>query len=270
MHDVLLLSAAGCYLAAAILLFRGLFADADSKPAAPALIAAAGVVLHASAQAQHWLISSPVEVSFLNVLSLCALVIVALLLFAAATPNRLFAAGMISLPMATLMLLAEWAFDAPGNILRDVTPGIGLHVVSSVMAFGFLALAGVYALFVAVIDHFLRQHQLNRFVRALPALDVLESLLFTLVLLGFGLLTLSLLTGFVFVSDLFAQHLAHKTVLSILAWFVFGTLLWGRRFRGWRGRTAVRMTIGGVLLLILAYFGSKLVLEVLLDKEWNS
>lgn len=203
-------------------------------------------------------------------LSLCALVIVALLLFAAVTPNRLFAAGLIALPLATLMLLAEWAFDAPGNILKDVTPGIGVHVVSSVMAFGFLALAGVYAVFVAVIDHFLRQHQLNRFVRALPALDVLESLLFTLVKLGFLLLTVSLTTGFLFINDLFAQHLAHKTVLSILAWVVFGVLLWGRRFRGWRGRTAVRMTIGGVLLLMLAYFGSKLVLEVLLQKEWNA
>ncbi len=269
MHDVLLLSAAGCYVLATVLLYRGLLSDADSRPGAAAVLAAAGVVLHGSAQAQHWLLASPVEVSFLNVLSLCALVVVLLLMIAAVTPNRLFAAGLIALPLAAVVLLAEWAIDAPGNILNDVTPAIGVHVVTSVMAFGFLALAGVYAVFVAVIDHFLRAHHLNRLVRALPALDVLESLLFTLVKLGFALLTVSLLSGFLFVNDLFAQHLAHKTVFSMAAWVVFGVLIWGRRFRGWRGRTAVRMTIGGVLLLVLAYFGSKFILEMVLDRSWG-
>lgn len=269
MHDLLLLSAAACYVLAAWLLYRGLLTDADARPRAPAILSAAGVVLHGAAQAQHWFVGGSVEISFLNVMSLCALVVVLLLLFAAITPNRLFAAGLIALPLAAFMLLAEWAVDAPGNILENVTPAIGTHVVSSVMAFGFLGLAGVYAVFVAIIDHFLRHHHLNRMVRALPALDVLESLLFTLVKLGFALLTLSLATGFLFVSDLFAQHLAHKTILSVLAWVVFGVLLWGRRFRGWRGRTAVRMTIGGVLLLILAYFGSKFVLDVLLGENWG-
>jgi ABC-type uncharacterized transport system permease subunit len=122
---------------------------------------------------------------------------------------------------------------------------------------------------VAVIDHALRRHALSRLVRALPALDVLESLLFTLVGLGFALLTVSLLTGFLFVDNLFAQHLVHKTVLSIVAWLLFGTLLCGRLFWGWRGRTAVRLTIGGVMVLILAYFGSKLILETVLGRSWG-
>ena len=269
MHDALLLSAAASYVLAAVLLYRSLLSDAESRSGAAAIVAALGIVLHGAAQAQHWVAPGPIEISFLNVLSLCALVVVVLLLFAAVTPNRLFAAGLIALPLAVLVLIAEWAIDAPGNILEDVSPSVGAHVISSVMAFGFLALAGVYGLFVAVTDHFLRSHHLNRFVRALPALDVLESLLFTLVKLGFALLTLSLATGILFINDLFAQHLAHKTVLSIFAWVLFAVLLWGRRYRGWRGRTAVRLTIGGVLMLILAYFGSKLVLEVLLHEQWG-
>jgi len=269
MHDVFLVSAGACYVLAALLLYRGLLNNADRVPRFPAVLAAAGVVLHGAAQAQHWLLSSPIEVSFLNVLSLCALVVVVLLLVAAVTPNRLFAAGLIALPLAALMILAEWALPAPGNILEDVTPAIGVHVISSVMAFGFLSLAGVYAVFVAITDHFLRRHALNRFVRALPALDVLESLLFTLIKLGFTLLTVSLLSGLLFVNDLFAQHLAHKTLLTILAWVIFGVLLWGRRFRGWRGRTAVRFTIAGVVLLGLGYFGSKLVLELVLGRNWG-
>jgi ABC-type uncharacterized transport system permease subunit len=70
------------------------------------------------------------------------------------------------------------------------------------------------------------------------------------------------------VSDLFAQHLAHKTLLSIIAWLVFGLLLWGRWRYGWRGRKAVWLSLAGIILLLLGYFGSKLVLEVILDRSW--
>ena len=71
-----------------------------------------------------------------------------------------------------------------------------------------------------------------------------------------------------FVQHMFAQHLAHKTVLSITAWAVFAVLLWGRWRFGWRGRTAIRWSLGGFVILALAYFGSKLVLEVLLGRHW--
>ena len=94
-------------------------------------------------------------------------------------------------------------------------------------------------------------------------------LLFQLIAVGFILLTVSLGSGLLFVDNLFEQHLAHKSILSISAWIIFGTLLWGRRAWGWRGRTAVRMTLAGILLLILAYFGSKLVLEVMLGSGWQ-
>lgn len=269
MHDVFGLAAAACYILAAALLYRNLLGRQVKVSRAPAVIAAAGVVCHAVAQAQHWFLYTPLQVSFLNVMSLCALIMVVLLLLAAVTPNRLFAAGLIALPMAGVLLLAEWLVPAPGNILANVSPTIGLHVVSSVMAFSFLGLAAIYAVFVAISDHFLRSHHFNRFVRALPALDVLETLLFTLINLGFILLSISLLTGVLFISDMFAQHLAHKTVLSFMAWVVFGVLLWGRRFRGWRGRTAVRFTLAGIIILTLAYFGSKFILEMLLHQSWG-
>jgi ABC-type uncharacterized transport system permease subunit len=88
--------------------------------------------------------------------------------------------------------------------------------------------------------------------------------------LGFFFLSLSLVTGFMFVDDLLAQHLAHKTLLSIFAWLIFAVLLWGRWRKGWRGRVAVRMTLAGIVLLLLSYFGSKLILEVLLQRSWHS
>jgi ABC-type uncharacterized transport system permease subunit len=82
-------------------------------------------------------------------------------------------------------------------------------------------------------------------------------------------LTLALVTGSFFVEDLFAQHLVHKVALAVVAWVVFGILLLGRWRMGWRGRQALRWTLSGYVLLGLAYFGSKLVLEVILGKHWG-
>ena len=84
-----------------------------------------------------------------------------------------------------------------------------------------------------------------------------------------GAFRLAILSGFTFVENLFAQHLAHKTVFSILALVVFGTLLGGRYFAGWRGARAVRLYLGGFLLLCVAYFGTRLILEQVLNRSWG-
>jgi ABC-type uncharacterized transport system permease subunit len=84
---------------------------------------------------------------------------------------------------------------------------------------------------------------------------------------GFALLSAALLTGILFLEDIFAQHLVHKTLLSIVAWVIFGILLWGRWKFGWRGRKAIGWTLSGFVFLLLAYFGSKLVLELILVRS---
>jgi len=94
-------------------------------------------------------------------------------------------------------------------------------------------------------------------------------MLFQLILVGFILLTLTLITGLWFVRDWLAQHLAHKTILSVTAWVLFGILLWGRWKFGWRGRTAIRWTLAGYLFLILAYFGSRIILEEVFNRHWT-
>jgi ABC-type uncharacterized transport system permease subunit len=205
----------------------------------------------------------------LSLLSLCALVIVLLLCFSVFARESLFDAGLVALPLTILILLIEWLLPVQSIPLDHTTSGTSIHIISSVLAFGFLSIAGVYALFAAVIDHFLRSHHLNALVRSLPPLEVLERLLFQLIATGFILLTVSLFSGLAFVSDLFAQHLVHKTSLSILAWLVFGLLLFGRWRYGWRGRKAVRLCLAGIALLLLSYFGSKLVLENLLGRSWQ-
>ena len=110
----------------------------------------------------------------------------------------------------------------------------------------------------------LRRHAPGGVLRALPPLGDMERLLFQLLGLGFSALTLALLSGMLFLGDLFAPHLLEKTALSIAAWLVIGTLLIGRRRAGWRAQTAVRWTLTGFGLLALGYLGSKFVLEFLL------
>ena len=112
----------------------------------------------------------------------------------------------------------------------------------------------------------MRRREFHGWLKALPPLVQLESLLFRTIAVGFGLLTATLLTGVLFVENLFAQHLVHKTVLSILSWLAFGALLYGRRRHGWRGAKAVRWTLAAMGLLVLAYFGSKGVLELVLHR----
>lgn len=269
-HDVNLLIASAFYLVAAALLFRSIAGRAHGWRVASVAAAFAGVVVHAATLLQYWRSAGLPDVGFLNLLSLCALVIVVMLCASVITRDSLYDAGLVALPLAVVVLALEWALPSQSLFVEITSAGTAVHIVTSVLAFGLLSIAGVYALFVEIIDHFLRRHHLNPLVQALPALSVLERLLFRLIAIGFVLLTLSLGSGLAFVNDLFAQHLAHKTVLSIIAWLVFGTLLWGRWRHGWRGRKAVRFSLAGIFFLLLAYFGSKLVLEVILDRSWWS
>jgi ABC-type uncharacterized transport system permease subunit len=268
MHDFLLLVPAACYLAAVVLLYLSILQSDPAKKKFAILLTCLGLLLHAVDQYQHW---SPKgsEANILSVMSMCAFVVVALLVISVPLRKPLFEAGLVALPIATVVLIGEWAIQPPGRLVSEGEAHVTFHILSSVTAFGVLSIASVYALFVALIDRFLRRHHLNRFIRNLPALQVLERLLFQLIAVGFVLLSVSLGSGLLFIENLFEQHLAHKSILSISAWVVFGTLLWGRRAWGWRGRTAVRMTLAGILLLILAYFGSKLVLEVVLGSGWQ-
>jgi ABC-type uncharacterized transport system permease subunit len=269
MHDKILLITAACYLVATFLLYGAMVERSSRKRMLAAVFTLVGVLLHIWTESHHWISLTSPQVSLLNILSLCALVTVAIPLATFPLRNSLFDAGLVALPLSVLILLAEGTISAPVLEITRVSAHITAHIFSSVIAFGVLSIAGVYALFIALIDRLLRQHSVNKLVQTLPALDKLEELLFHLIKVGFAVLTFSLLTGLVFVEDLFGQHLAHKTILSIFAWLIFALLLWGRWKRGWRGQVAVRMTLAGTAVLLLSYFGSKLVLEVILERSWH-
>lgn len=172
-------------------------------------------------------------------------------------------------PLVSIGVLLLAFHETPANLTTHLSWQMEAHVLLSILAYGLLALAAFQASLLFFQERGLRKHQPGGILRVLPPLAVMEQLLFQTLGAGFALLSLALFSGLIFVENLFAQHLAHKTLLSLFAWLVFAILLWGRWKFGWRGRIAIRWTLAGFFLLVLGYFGSKLVLEVILGMHWG-
>jgi ABC-type uncharacterized transport system permease subunit len=157
------------------------------------------------------------------------------------------------------------------SLAKATEPGWELtaHILLSMGAAGLLFAAAVTALLLVFLDRRLRTRRIAGLPSGMPPLDALEKVMFRFIGAGFVLLTLALFTGFVFVTNLFTQNLVQKTVLSLLAWLIFGVLLIGRVRFGWRGRSAVLWTLSGFGVLAVAYFGVKFVLEYVFGRHWG-
>lgn len=226
----------------------------------------AAVLLHAVVL-YYWIVTpAGVNLGFFNATSLIAWLI-ALLLLLSALVKPVENLGIVLLPLAALTVVLEIIFPSSHIFsIQDGFGGLDLHILISILAASLLSIAAVQAGLLTIQDMHLHQKHPGGFIRALPPLQTGEKLLFQMIGLGFILLSLALITGAIFIENIFAQHLVHKTVLSLIAWIVFATLLLGRWRFGWRGRTAIRWTMSGFATLMLAYFGSKLVLEVILGR----
>jgi len=143
------------------------------------------------------------------------------------------------------------------------------HILVSLFAYGLLTVGCIVAVFALVQDRRLRAGRLSPVNNLFAPLETTERLLFGIAAAGFATLLLAILSGFLFVENLFAQHLVHKTALSLLALVLFGILIAGRHFAGWRGRAAVLLYLWGFVILCLAYFGSRFVLENILGRTWG-
>jgi ABC-type uncharacterized transport system permease subunit len=176
--------------------------------------------------------------------------------------------GLVLFPLAGFSVLAAASFQHDVLLMSDQSWPLDMHIVTSMLAYSLLGVAALQAAVLYLQERRLREGKAGGVLAALPPLQEMERFMFQLIAAGFALLTLSLLTGLFFVQDFMSQHLVHKAVLSLLAWAVFAVLLWGRWKFGWRGRLAVRWTLIGFGSLLLAYFGSKLVLELILGRHW--
>lgn len=179
-------------------------------------------------------------------------------------------AGIAAVLLAIAGLVAATTDEGARSFaLKEHSWELTAHIVLSTTAYALLTIAAAMAIALALLDRRLRSRKPLGWLSILPSVEALEGATFQAIGAGFAILTLALFSGFIFVQDLFAQDLSRKTILSCLAWIVFAILLIGRRKFGWRGRTAVRWTLSGFVLLVLAYFGSRIVLEGILGRHWG-
>ncbi|MDJ0905498.1 MAG: cytochrome c biogenesis protein CcsA [Woeseiaceae bacterium] len=231
------------------------------------LFAAAGVGLHAHGLIGDMVQANGLSVSLAGAVSLIGLQLAVIGLFGALDPNlRGMAAG--------LLLLAAVA-TIPMDMQPDVPMSSGLswqiqaHILIAMFAYGLLTAGAIIAIFALVQDRRLKAGVLSSGNQLFAPLETTEKMLFSVTAAGFSVLLLAVLSGFAFVENLFAQHLAHKTAFSLLALLLFGILVAGRLFAGWRGKRAVYLYLWGFAFLCVAYFGARYVLEELLNRSWS-
>ncbi len=209
-------------------------------------------------------IGEPLTLSFISLGSYVTWFL-SLILFITTLNRKIESLAIPILPITMFSILAVMLFGADTQNTINMKSGLGLHILSSLLAYSTLMLASFQALLLAVHNNHLHARKNTNFIRSLPSLENMEHLLVRFIKIGVILLTIGLLTGFYFLENLFGSGIAHKTILSIVAWVVFSILLFGRWKYGWRGKTAVRWTLGGFIVLMLAFFGTKFVQEFVLD-----
>jgi ABC-type uncharacterized transport system permease subunit len=264
MQTTLFIAAALLYAVCALLPTR--------QGAAISGVTAAAWALHGAALWPDLVSNGSLRVGFAFMLSAALWVSVA----AYWLENRNFALdGLRRMVMPCAALAAVLPPLFPGSLMpvQAQSPAFGWHVAVAVMAYSTLTIAAFHAVLMALQEARLHTRTakggfLAGAIDQLPALLTMEKLLFRMISIGFILLSLTVLSGVVFSEQLFGKALRwdHKNVFALLSWLLFAALLAGRRWRGWRGKTALRFTLAGFATLALAYVGSRFVFEVVLHR----
>ena len=207
------------------------------------------------------------DLSIGNAAAMIGLELAVIGLVAAIEPTlRGISGGLIFLAALTVLLMGPSGEAYSGVVL---TWQVRAHILVALLSYGLLTVGTIVAIYALAQERRLRAAKLSPVNQLFAPLETTEKLLFGVAAAGFVGLTLTIVSGSSFVVDLAEQHLVHKFGLSVLAWLVFGTLLVGRHFKGWRGKRAVRLYLGGFAVLCLAYFGSRLILEEIFQRSWS-
>jgi ABC-type uncharacterized transport system permease subunit len=182
--------------------------------------------------------------------------------------QRLDGLQMLIMPVAAVAVLMPALLPATQSLPNTELFAFRAHIIVSLAAYSLFTIASLHVLLMAIIERRLHTGIVPAPLQRMPPLLTMEKLLFRIILAGFVLLTLTLASGIVFSEELFgkAARFNHKTVFGVVSWLIFGALLAGRYGYGWRGRVAMRWTLTGFLMLILAYIGSRFVVEVILGR----
>ncbi|MDH3613815.1 MAG: cytochrome c biogenesis protein CcsA [Gammaproteobacteria bacterium] len=238
----------------------------------PLLVAAvgfsvAGLMLHGQGLYVEINKVSGLSVSLAGAVSLIGLQLALIGLLGALEPTlRGMTAGLLLLAaVATIPIDMQPKIET----VLDLSWQMQAHILIAMFAYGLLTAGAIVAVFALIQNRRLRAGKLSSANYLFAPLETTEKMLFGVAAAGFSGLLLAVLSGFAFVENLFAQHLVHKTAFSLLALLLFGVLVAGRVFAGWRGKRAVYLYLWGFAFLCLAYFGSRYVLEEVLNRSWS-
>lgn len=170
--------------------------------------------------------------------------------------------------VAAIAVLLPLALPSLRPLANTELPAFKAHLLVAMLAYSLFTIAALHALLMTILEYRLHHPAMSPILMNLPPLLVMEKILFRIIWAGFLLLTMTLLSGIIFSQEVFGQSVtfSHKTLFGFISWGVFAALLIGRQFYGWRGRTAIRWTLAGFTILLLAYIGSKFVLEIILNR----
>lgn len=252
------------YATATGLLLKQWLAVKSDQTKLPLYAAAGAVIFHAFTLHTIIFAAQGIDIGFFSALTFTAW-LMAMLLVIASFSLPIGCLGLLVYPFALITILLRASSDQQHLLTNTLATGLEAHILFSLLAYSLLSIAVAQALLLYVQDKYLHNKHPSGFLHSLPSLETMEILLFRIIGLGVFALSISLLSGFLYLEDMFAQHLVHKTVLSLIAWAVFVALLWGHYKFGWRGKIAIKWSLTGFTLLMLAYFGSKFVIELVLQ-----
>lgn len=253
--------AALLYCLSAFLIFKQLGSAQHQRwvALAPALVA---MLLQATALNSLIIQPQGLNLGFFAALSLITWLI-SIQILLSSIYRRIESLGIVVFPISGFACVTA-SLHISDHLITITSSAVQSHIMISVIAYSLITLGAFQAGLLAYQDRSIRQHHPGGFIRYLPPLHDMETLLFQFLGFGFICLSASLLSGFIYLEDIFAQQLVHKTVLSIIGWVILGVLLFGRYKFGWRGKKAIKWTLSAFAFLMLAFFGSKLVLEFIL------
>lgn len=226
--------------------------------------AAIGVAAHTAALTSEVIVEGMLQLSLLNSISICVWMTISVIVVSSLSKplHNLFTFFM---PAGALFLLVA-LFVPQLAQPKAYSAGMLIHVFVSLLAYSVMIIATLQALLVNIQSNHLHRHQFNnRLSRVLPPLQSMERLMFEWLMIGFILLTAAMVSGGLYVENMLAQHLIHKTVLTMVSWGFFATLIFGHFYLGWRGQRASQMIYLGFGFLLVAFVGSKFVLEYLIQ-----
>jgi len=251
------------YLLSGLLASRQLFSAQVKLNYQIVTLSAVALITHSIWLYEHIFLVEGQDLPILNVVSLVSFIIATLSLIISKRLNTgvllpiVYGFNIINF-IAVVYLPSHYITNLENN------PQIGSHIIFALLTYAIMTIASLFALQLAYVDYRLKNHKSPITTLNLPPLMTLEKSLFQFILVGFALLSCTLITGFAFLDDMFAKASAHKALLTIIAWVIYATLLWGHYRKGWRGRLVIYITIAGSSLLTLAYFGSRFVREIIL------